>query len=187
MIQITMKNLIQSLANQINNFDTFYMMSDDSRVYDKWTRIKSELNSKVSSLSLEEKHELKSQIEDEMNFSHFGLKDLEALPETKKESPKSSIFKAAWYFFKKGIYTSFSEALKAAWRRFKVIRKLASGQLEFTFRKGTGEIRKAIGTLNIQTKPRSTKEAKYTPDVIAYYDIESDGWRRFRIERLIAA
>jgi len=179
-IQITS---IETCAEWINGFDTQYPMSDSSKHWDKHSYTENHVTNYLKDLTLEQKHELASMIEKDYKAEYFELNDLPAL---KKESTHSNVFKAAWYFYKKGIYASFSEALRAAWRRCKVIAKLASGQLEFTFRKGTGEIRKAIGTLKVDSQPRKSNKA-FTPDVIAYFDIEVNDWRRFRIERLIAA
>ena len=100
---------------------------------------------------------------------------------------KSTIFKTAWFYMKKGIFTTFSECLKAAWKAVKIIAKLRIGIVNFSYRKATGEIREAKGTLNNSqyqfTAKGVRKESK--PDAIKYYDIGSDAWRMFRIERLI--
>jgi len=100
---------------------------------------------------------------------------------------KSNVFKTAWYYMKKGIYTTFSECLKAAWKAVKIIASLRSGIVSFSYRKATGEIRQAKGTLNNDHYQFSgkgvRKEAK--PDAIKYFDLDSDAWRMFRIERLI--
>ena len=100
---------------------------------------------------------------------------------------KSNIFKNAWYYFKKGIYTSFSECLKAAWRSFKIKSLLLKGKVSFTYRKATGEIRHAIGTLNeslYEFTAKGVRRAEY-PDNVKYYDLEKDSWRMFRIERFL--
>lgn len=99
---------------------------------------------------------------------------------------KSQLFKDAWTFLKKGIYKTFSEALKASWQRFKIMYQMFDGQVSFSFRKGNGEIRQATGTLKAQFLPQSSHPGKYNyPDVIKYFDLDKNEWRAFRIERLL--
>jgi len=95
----------------------------------------------------------------------------------------------AWSFFKKGIFKTFSEALKAAWAKWNVVTKLLDGRVSFTFRKANGEIREAIGTTNGQLFDYAATGNNYRkelPDVIPYFDLEKDSWRAFRIERLMS-
>ena len=67
--------------------------------------------------------------------------------------------------------------------------RLASGGVHFTYRKKDGTEREAYGTRNIDIIAGndaipsgfgSTKRG-----VITYYDIDSEGWRSFRIENFI--
>ena len=66
---------------------------------------------------------------------------------------------------------------------------LASGDVYFTYRKKDGTEREAYGTRNT----RIMKDHNATPTgngtekagVIAYYDLESEGWRCFKIENFI--
>jgi len=100
---------------------------------------------------------------------------------------KSSIFRTAWELFKSHLFTSFSQALKAAWQRAKLIAKMRSGIAYFSFRKANGEVREAIGTLregNFSYKAKGSQR-KSNPAVVAYWDVERNAFRSFRIESLL--
>lgn len=102
-------------------------------------------------------------------------------------SYRSNIFRTAWYFYRKGLFQTFGDALKAAWKRFKAVKVLASGAVAMVYRKADGLIREAKGTLRkdvLAFYPTNSK--KSNPDVIAYWDLEKMAWRAFRIERLIS-
>ena len=66
---------------------------------------------------------------------------------------------------------------------------LASGDVYFTYRKKDGTEREAYGTRN----PETIKDHNATPSgtgtekigVITYYDLDSNGWRCFKIENFI--
>ena len=66
---------------------------------------------------------------------------------------------------------------------------LASGDVYFTYRKKDGTEREAYGTRN----PETIKDYNATPSgtgtekigVITYYDLDSNGWRCFKIENFI--
>lgn len=104
----------------------------------------------------------------------------------KNQDTFNSIIEAAKYYFTKQM-GDWKECLILACKREKVTAKLKAGRLSFSFRKGNGEIRPAIGTLSSDLFSYKTKgEArKYNPDVIAYYDLKVEAFRAFRIERLL--
>ncbi len=183
-----MKNLIE-ISNKINNFPSYYEMSEDHTRYMDGESKNAEIKEELKNLSNSELIELRSLItkSDEIVNRYWGdyFEGLE--PEPIAENPKSVIFKNAWYYFHKGIYFSFAECLKAAWRAYKVLRSLSSGIVSITYRKATGEIRKAKGTLNTSMLSFTGKgvRTESKPDAIKYYDLDKQAWRMFRIERLI--
>ena len=67
--------------------------------------------------------------------------------------------------------------------------RLSSGDVHFTYRKKDGTEREAYGTRNLDiitrldAKPSGNGSEK--SGVITYYDLDSNGWRSFRIENFI--
>ena len=67
--------------------------------------------------------------------------------------------------------------------------RLASGDVHFTYRKKDGTEREAYGTRNTgiikdhNATPSGTGTEKI--GVITYYDLDSNGWRCFKIENFI--
>ena len=66
---------------------------------------------------------------------------------------------------------------------------LASGDVYFTYRKKDGTEREAYGTRNTgiikDHNATPTGNGTEKAGVIAYYDLESEGWRCFKIENFI--
>ena len=102
---------------------------------------------------------------------------------------KSEVFKTAWQFFKENLFNSFSECLKAAWQRIKLVTRLRAGLAYFSFRKTNGETREAIGTLNTTNynyQPKSNgQRRKSSLMVVKFWDIEKRAFRSLRIDRFI--
>jgi hypothetical protein len=57
--------------------------------------------------------------------------------------------------------------------------KLKTGSLKFYFRKVGGDLREAIGTLDLSRVPsiHQPKGGKVSGDQTAYYDLEKGSWR----------
>lgn len=185
---------MQDLIKMINNFDVHYSMTNDHNRYMSQSRLEKEISASIESLSLNEKIELASKLE-EHYLNYFGLNDLPQPTESKekvqkKTSPvnRSLVFKNAWAYMTKGIYRTFSECLKASWKAYKTLQRLKSGIVSITYRKATGEIREAKGTLNNNLFTYSGKGARKESkaDLLKYFDLEKSAWRAFRIERLIS-
>lgn len=221
---------MKNLANTLNNFDIYFSMSDDNRVYSEGLKKQNELKAIVKNLTEDEKKEVIATLRQEVKDLFFPAKvkntfkvgdtvktldgtvrvikevintqmvrfealegvnivkeftaNLELVVEPKV---KSTIMTTAWSFVKKGIYNTISEALKASWRKHKLVTKMKKGIAHFTFRKKNGELREAIGTLregNFEYKSKGNKDSNY--DVVKYFDVVADAFRSFRIERLVA-
>jgi len=101
---------------------------------------------------------------------------------------KKQVMTTAWNFFKNNIYATFSEALKAAWKRIKLVAALKSGIAYFSFTKKDGSIREAIGTLNptnfTYTAKGTAKKINLT--IVKYWDIEKRAYRSLKIENLLS-
>lgn len=103
---------------------------------------------------------------------------------------KSQLFKMAHAMVRKAEVTTFADALRQAWKAMKVKAAMLVGQVEFSYRKTTGEIRKAVGTLfninytpavPVAGKPRRERPA----DVVCYFDVEKNAFRSFCAYNLI--
>ena len=85
----------------------------------------------------------------------------------------------------------WKEILEYAWYFEWLKRAMQTGIVRFSYFKDNGDIREARGTLcfdlipteNIPTTPRVLVEENY--EVFRYYDIDSKGWRSFRITGFI--
>lgn len=100
---------------------------------------------------------------------------------------KSKLFKIAHAIFRKGQVATWSQALSAAWKAIKVYTKMLYGNVEFTFRKVNGEIRKAIGTLHdIDYVAKGTgNHSESNADVICFWDVEKNAFRSFKSVTLL--
>ncbi len=100
---------------------------------------------------------------------------------------KSKLFKIAHAIVKKGEASTFSEALKAAWKAIRVYSGMLVGKVAFTFKKVNGEIRHAIGTLfNLRYVRKTTGEGDpKNADVISFWDCEKEAFRSFKAATLI--
>lgn len=97
---------------------------------------------------------------------------------------KSLVFQIAHFI--KGQFSSFSEALKHAWKVVKLKYRMLNGVVEFSFKKVDGSIRNATGTLQKEFVNYEVKGGhKSNFGVMAYFDIEQGGFRCFKIENLI--
>ena len=67
--------------------------------------------------------------------------------------------------------------------------RLSSGDVHFTYRKKDGTEREAHGTRNLDIITRygaiPSGNGSEKGGVITYYDLNSNGWRSFRIENFI--
>lgn len=98
---------------------------------------------------------------------------------------KSDLFKMAWGFVKKNGFT-MSEALKTAWRNFKLKREMRFGIVKFYYQKVDGTIREAYGTLKSGIVPETLGTGRRTsPTVQTYFDTEKNEWRCFKIANLM--
>ena len=193
---MTNTNTTTTITERINNFDNWYMMTDDHSRYNKWSFEKRQLNEIISTLSDEQIKEVYNGL-DEKGLSSDFAKDLKERidsmkikeVETVKESPKRTIMLNAWELFRTEEVETFSEALKLSWRRYKIVSALKSGVAYFAYQNAKGEHREAIGTLrngNFDYTPK-TNGKKSSLTVVKYFDIEKRAFRSFRIERLIAS
>lgn len=101
---------------------------------------------------------------------------------------RSKLFKIAHAIIRKAQATSFSEALKYAWKAIRIYTRMKVGKVEFSFRKLDGTIRRAVGTLcdiDYTPSPNSARRAKPEEDVMCFFDVEKQNFRSFRVTSLI--
>lgn len=95
---------------------------------------------------------------------------------------KSTLFKVANAIYAGNKASSFSEALKMAWRAAKLQMALAAGEVKFRYRKCNGEIREAVGTLQNMVLDKLTA---FNGAAMYYFDLKKKGFRSFSVANLI--
>ena len=100
---------------------------------------------------------------------------------------KSMLMKAAWALVKKSEAKSFSDALKQAWKAIKLKMAMSKGVVMFQYRKVSGEVRTAYGTLKSTLTNYEAKGTNRKPcySTVAYWDVQCNGFRSFCISNLI--
>lgn len=80
---------------------------------------------------------------------------------------------------------SLSEALKQSWKAYRLRKMMHAGSVDFIFKKVSGEMREAHGTLNNIEHLLSSSD-KFSSDLLTfrYYDLESRGFRAFKVQNL---
>ena len=86
----------------------------------------------------------------------------------------------AWSFVKRNGFT-MAEALKVAWRNYKLKNAMRTGIVQFFFMKVDGTLRQAFGTLDPHRLPETQgKGRKANETVQVYYDTEKQEYRSFK-------
>lgn len=66
--------------------------------------------------------------------------------------------------------------------RNELIHSLKGGNVQVTFKKIDGDMRKMICTLQEDVIPKTTGKKKENKDVLAVWDLGKNAWRSFRID-----
>ena len=98
-----------------------------------------------------------------------------------KKQDLSNIMQTAWQFVKRNGMT-LSDALRTAWRNFKLLIEMKSRIVKFYFQKVDGTIREAYGTLAAALiPPTSDGNTRAKNDTVqTYWDSEKMAWRCFK-------
>ena len=97
-----------------------------------------------------------------------------------------SVMRLAWQMVKKNGYT-MSEALKVAWLNMKLKRQMKERIIRFYYRKVSGEIREAFGTLKESIVPETKGTGRKANETLfTYYDSEREEWRSFKKANLLS-
>lgn len=103
-----------------------------------------------------------------------------------KTQDLSNIMQTAWQFVKRNGMT-LSDALRTAWRNFKLHVAMKSRIVKFYFQKVDGTIREAFGTLAERLIPATSGEdsRRKNDTVQVYFDTEKGEWRCFKKANLM--
>ncbi len=97
----------------------------------------------------------------------------------------SEVMRLAWQMVKKNGY-SMSEALKVAWLNIKLKVAMKQRIVRFYYRKVSGEVREAFGSLQDKLLLETKESGRKTNDTLfTYYDTERESWRSFKKANLI--
>ena len=104
---------------------------------------------------------------------------------TSSKNALREILNLAWQFVKKNGYT-MSEAMKVAWANYKLKQAMKNKIVRFYYRKVSGEVREAFGSLQEKLLPE-TKESGRKPNetLFTYFDTEKGEYRSFKKANLI--
>lgn len=105
-----------------------------------------------------------------------------------KNNFRARVMKYAWQIFK-ATAQAWSLCLKKAWQLYHLAKAMRGGVVKFCFRKADGTIRSALGTLK-NLPAGSTlggkKVTKPSYKTLAYFDVERNSFRCFKVENLIS-
>lgn len=97
----------------------------------------------------------------------------------------SSVMKLAWQMVRKNGYT-MSEALKVAWLNMKLKMQMKQKIVRFYYRKVSGEVREAFGTLKESLLPETQGTGRKANCTLqTYFDTERQDWRCFKVANLV--
>ena len=100
---------------------------------------------------------------------------------------KSKIFRTAWAWLKDELFSTFADALRASWAKYRLQTRLRAGLAYFTFTKANGEKREAVGTLhpdNYTYTAKGSDRAKPSL-VVRFWDVEKRAFRSLRVDRFV--
>lgn len=95
------------------------------------------------------------------------------------------ILNLAWQFVRKNGYT-MSEAMKVAWANYKLKQAMKNKIVRFYYRKVSGEIREAFGSLQDKLLPPTQSTGRKPNETLfTYFDTEKGEYRSFKKANLI--
>lgn len=98
----------------------------------------------------------------------------------------SSVMKLAWQMVRKNGY-SMSEALKVAWLNMKLKMQMKQKIVRFYYRKVSGEVREAFGSLQESLLPETKGIGRKPNDTLfIYFDTERGEYRSFKRANLLS-
>ncbi len=99
---------------------------------------------------------------------------------SERKSTLANIMRLAWQFVKRNGFT-MAEAMKTAWRNYKLKNAMRTGIVQFFFMKVDGTLRQAFGTLDPHRLPETQGSGRRPADTVqVYYDTEKQEYRSFK-------
>jgi len=80
---------------------------------------------------------------------------------------------------------AFAVCLSQAWRVYRLIKRMKQEATTFTFEKKDGTLRRAIGILK-DIPGTSTGNRKENYKTVAYFDLDKEAFRCFKVESLVS-
>lgn len=101
---------------------------------------------------------------------------------------REKVMKYAWQL-RKTTSQQWRLCLIKAWQLYRLAKAMREGIVTFYYTKADGSIRKAVGTLKGMPAGITSKGKKNQPSfkTMAYFDVEKNSFRCFKIENLICA
>lgn len=107
----------------------------------------------------------------------------------KKNNFRSRVMKYAWQLLR-ATGQAWRICMLKAWQLYRLAKAMREGVVSFSYLKADGSVRKASGTLkNVPAGATlgGKKITKQSYKTLAYFDIEKQGFRCFKVENLICA
>lgn len=105
----------------------------------------------------------------------------------KKNNFRVRVMKYAWQLWKT-TNQAWRLCMIKAWQLYRLAKAMREGVVSFYYQKADGSIRKAMGTLKnvpVGATLGSKKFTKPSYKTMAYFDIEKNSFRCFKVENLI--
>lgn len=104
---------------------------------------------------------------------------------TTRKQQLSNIMQMAWQFVMRNGF-SMAEAMKQAWRNYKLHKALLKGIVKFYFQKVDGSLREAYGTLKESLMPETKGSGRKANDTLqVYFDTEKQEYRCYKRANLV--
>lgn len=102
---------------------------------------------------------------------------------------RSRVMHFAHHIFKFQTSVSWSDALRKAWKLYRLAKAMRRGTVKFFYEKVDGSARVAYGTLcdlpaGVTSRRSATKAPSY--GTMCYWDTKKNAFRSFRVENFIA-
>lgn len=105
----------------------------------------------------------------------------------KKSNFRVRVMKYAWQLWR-ATKQAWRVCMIKAWELYRLAKKMREGTVSFYYQKADGTIRKAVGTLRNLPAGATLNGKKMTKPsfkTFAYFDVERNAFRCFKIENLI--